>query len=50
MKKKHNHRLVLGCVILAIELVRLAGKILVLVNATIYYKQHGPEVVQEISA
>ena len=35
--KPRNHRLVLGCIILAIELVRLATKIVALGGAAINY-------------
>jgi hypothetical protein len=46
---KHSHRLVLGCVMLAIELVRFANHIIVLVNTVINYV-YEPEVVEAIPA
>lgn len=47
--KKNSHRLVLECVVLAIELVRLAQVILELLGTAINYKHpHETEVVKQV--
>lgn len=45
MKKSHNQRLVLGCIVLATELVRLAHELIALLNTAINYSlYHEAEV------
>ena len=47
--QKHDHRLVLACVVLATEFVRLATQILALVSTAINYPDES-EMVNEIPA
>lgn len=37
MKKRHNQRLVLGCIELTTEILRLVNKLIELLNVTINY-------------
>jgi hypothetical protein len=49
MRNKHNRRLVLECVLLAAEVIRLAQQILALVGTAINYTDE-PQMVDQVRA